>query len=188
MHPVDALVGALEAQVAVGLRLQPSQLLLDSPCPGWSVRDVLNHSIGTTSKFTDFAAGRTEHPRSPDGDLVGPDHRAALGRTVNTARAAWRSADMTRSCDLSFGTFSADHAAGINLFDVAAHTWDIAVATGTRFECPDDIWDAALDAARSVIGPDRDARHYAPAIACSLTAPVRDRFLAYLGRDPHETP
>src|SRR6185437_14064373 len=48
------------------------------PCPGWSVRDVMNHSIGVTMKFADFAAGGSDHPRTPPGDLVGRDHRLAL--------------------------------------------------------------------------------------------------------------
>jgi hypothetical protein len=82
------------------------------------VRDVLNHSIGVTIKFTGFAAGATDHPRPPAGDLVGSDHALALRSAAGSGRAAWASADMTRRCHLSFGTFPASLAAGINLFDV----------------------------------------------------------------------
>ena len=38
----------------------------------------MNHSIGVTMKFADFAAGGSDHPRTPPGDLVGRDHRLAL--------------------------------------------------------------------------------------------------------------
>ena len=89
---------------------------------------------------------------------------------------------MTRSCHLSFGTFSADLAAGINLFDVLAHTWDIATATGVALECVDDLWDAGLDAARAAIGADRDLQHYGPEIAVGPSASSRERFLGFLGR------
>jgi hypothetical protein len=44
----------------------------------------------------------------------------------------------------------------INLFDVLAHTWDIAVATGVVLDCADDLWQAGLDTARVVIRPGRD--------------------------------
>ena len=104
----------------------------------------MNHSIGVTLKFADFAAGGNDHPRTPPGDLVGRDHRLALRSAAGAARAAWVSADMARPCHLPFGTFPAGLAAGINLFDVLAHTWDIAAATGVALECADDLWQAGL--------------------------------------------
>jgi len=89
---------------------------------------------------------------------------------------------MTRRCHLSFGTFPADVAAGINLFDVLAHTWDIATAARVLLACRDDLWMAGLEAARKVIGPGRDARHYAEEIPVGAAASPRQRFLAFLGR------
>ena len=106
-------------------------------------------------KFADFAAGGSDHPRTPPGDLVGRDHRLALRSAAGAARSAWASADMARPCHLPFGTFPASLAAGINLFDVLAHTWDIAAATGVALECADDLWQAGLEAAQAVIGPGR---------------------------------
>jgi uncharacterized protein (TIGR03086 family) len=146
------------------------------------VRDVMNHSIGVTLKFAGFAAGGSDHPRTPPGDLVGRDHRRALRAAAAAARAAWASADMARPCHLPFGTFPASAAAGINLFDVLAHTWDIAAATGVALECPDELWNAGLEAARTVIGPGRDARQYAPEVPVTEPASPRQRFLAFTGR------
>lgn len=189
MHLVaEALVAALETQVKTGRQVRGPQLPLTSPCPGWSVRDVLNHSIGVTIKFTGFAAGATDHPRPPAGDLVGSDHALALRSAAESAGAAWASADMTRRCHLSFGTFPASLAAGINLFDVLAHTWDIAIATGVTVQCSDDLWDAGLDAARMVIGSSRDVRHYAAEVPVSVAASPRQRFLAFLGRSEPAPP
>jgi len=184
----EALVAALETQVKTGRQVRGPQLPLTSPCPGWSVRDVLNHSIGVTIKFTGFAAGATDHPRPPAGDLVGSDHALALRSAAESAGAAWASADMTRRCHLSFGTFPASLAAGINLFDVLAHTWDIAIATGVTVQCSDDLWDAGLDAARMVIGSSRDVRHYAAEVPVSVAASPRQRFLAFLGRSEPAPP
>ena len=142
----------------------------------------MNHSIGVTLKFADFAAGGSDHPRAPAGDLAGRDHRLALRSAAAAARAAWASADMTRACHLPFGTFPADLAVGINLFDVLAHTWDISIATGVTTSCGDDLWNAGHQAARIVIGPGRDERHYAPEIKVGAKASPRQRFLAFLGR------
>jgi uncharacterized protein (TIGR03086 family) len=183
VHPVaEALVAALETQAGTGRQVRAWQLSLGSPCPGWSVREVMNHSIGVTLKFAGFAAGDTDHPQPPAGDLVGRDHGLALRSAAYAARAAWASADMARDCHLPFGTFPADLAVGINLFDVLAHTWDIATATGVTMQCRDDLWSAGLHAARMVIGPSRDVRHYAAEIPVSAAASPRQHFLAYLGR------
>jgi uncharacterized protein (TIGR03086 family) len=172
-------MAALQAQVRTGRLIQAVQLSLDSPCPGWSVRDVMNHSIGVTLKFAGFAAGGSDHPRSPPRDLIGPDHYLALRTAAAAARAAWAAADMTRPCHLPFGTFPASVAAGINLFDVPAHTW---VAAGVTLDCPDELWDAGLDAAWAVIGPGRDTRQYAAEILVSPASTARQRFLAFTGR------
>src|SRR2546425_134024 len=58
----------------------------------------------------------------------------------------------------------------INLFDVLAHTWDIAAAAGVVVECPDELWSAGLEAARTVIGPGRDPRQYAPEVPVTAAA------------------
>jgi uncharacterized protein (TIGR03086 family) len=142
----------------------------------------MNHSIGVTLKFAGFTAGGTDHPQLPAGDLVGRDHGLALRSAAEQARAAWASADMTRRCRLSFGTFPAGLAAGLNLFDALAHTWDIATATGVTLHCGDDLWTAGLQAARIVIGPSRDARHYAAEIPLGANASPRQHYLAFLGR------
>ena len=183
MHPAaEALTAALRAQVRTGQLIRAAQLSLETPCPGWSVRDVMNHSIGVTLKFAGFAAGGSDHPRSPPGDLVGPDHRRALRAAARAAQAAWASADMARPCHLPFGTFPASAAAGINLFDVLAHTWDVAAAAGVTLECADELWSAGLEAARMVIGAGRDPRQYAAEIPASASATPRQRFLAFTGR------
>lgn len=182
MDRVEALLLALDAQVELGRHIRADQLARGTPCEGWYVREVMNHSIGVTLKFADFAAGATIQPVAPVGDLVGRDHLKALRSCADAARAAWPSADMTRSCDLPFGVFSADLAAGINLFDALAHTWDIASATGVQLECPDVLWSVGLDSARSVIGTRRDRAHYAAEVPVGPGAGPRQRFLGFLGR------
>jgi hypothetical protein len=73
-------------------------------------------------------------------------------------------------------------AARINLFDVLAHTWDIAAATGVVVECPDELWSADLEAARTVIGLGRDPRQYVPEVPVAAAASPMYRFLAFTGR------
>ena len=182
---VRALIHALELQIEVVHQVGREQLQLASPCEGWTVHQVLNHSIGVTLKFADFASGATDAPHAPPGDLVRLDHRGAVRDAVIQARTAWISADMSRTCRLGFGTFPAKLAAGINLFDVLAHTWDIAATVGVQLNEDNDIWLVGLHAARQLIGPERDPLHYAAAIPITDAAPPMGRFLAFLGRSVH---
>jgi hypothetical protein len=89
---------------------------------------------------------------------------------------------MTRVCELPFGRFPADLAAGINLFDVLAHTWDMAGPAEVPFEISAQVWAAGLDSARAVIGPRRDPAHYGEEVAVGPAASTKERFLAFLGR------
>ena len=89
MDARKALLDALDLQVEVAGGIPAALLPVASTCPGWSVRDVMNHSIGVTQKFADFAAGRTDEPHAPPQDLVGADHVAALRGVRDAARAAW---------------------------------------------------------------------------------------------------
>ncbi|MEZ5379637.1 MAG: TIGR03086 family metal-binding protein [Acidimicrobiales bacterium] len=181
MYPA-ALAEALEAQVTVGQAIETVDLGLDSRCPGWQVRDVLNHSIAVTLKFAAFARGDTDAPRTPKGDHLGTDHRAALRNAATTARDAWLGTDLTRTCHLPFGSYPASIAAGINLFDVLAHCWDIAGPTRNQLAIPNRLWEDGLTAAHAVIGHERDLDHYSAEIDVAATASPAEKFLAFLGR------
>ncbi len=181
---IEALTATLAAQLELVQRIDAADLSRPSDCDGWSVGDVLNHSVGVTRKFAWFARGQTDAPLTPVGDLLGADHSEAVRSTVDTARAAWPEIDPNRTCRLPFGEFTASQVAGINLFDALAHCWDVAGPTNNSFTVPDELWVRGLAAAETVIGRNRDPSHYGPMVV-SRTASPRDRFLAYLGRSPH---
>ena len=182
----DALVQALDVQVAVCEDITREQLALGSMCEGWTVGDVINHSVGTTTKFAAFASGATDSPHAPDGDLVGPDHRHAVRAARNpSGRRAGPPPTRRGRATCRSGTFSSDLAAGINLFDVVAHTWDIAVPTSTTMVCPDAVWEAALRAAAVVLGRERGRDHYDRETAPAPGDSAADRLLRFLGREPH---
>lgn len=129
-----ALEEALHGASEVVRRLESRHMSLATPCPGWSVADVLNHVVATTTKFTQFAEGQTDTPRTPRGDLLLADPWLAFEQCRAASATAWRTVDWQRTCRLPFGAFSAAFAAAINTFDALVHTWDLAQAVAMRIE------------------------------------------------------
>jgi uncharacterized protein (TIGR03086 family) len=179
---VTALLAALAALEELVHDPVPGWRGRPSRCPGWTVDEVVNHSLAVTSKFTAFATGATDAPTTPVGDLVGDDPYAAVGAAHAAARLAWVGVDRTRMCRLPFGTFTAEVAAGINAVDVLAHGWDIGPVGDRRYRCGDEVWRCGLASARLLIGPHRDDDHYGPEVVAGPEADDEVRFLAYLGR------
>lgn len=157
------LAEALRAARRVSRTLTPGGWGAPSPCSAWSAQDVLNHVAATTSKFTWFAAGRTDSPRTPEGDLLGDDRLAALDLCIVASAEAWRDVDTSRFCRLPFGSFTAPEAAEINAFDVLVHTWDLAQVGGVDFAPAGRLSELAYRVALRLVTPEAVAAgHYAP--------------------------
>jgi uncharacterized protein (TIGR03086 family) len=182
MRFVSALPAALRVQVDVMSQVCADDLGRPSACAGWTIRQALNHSLGVTRKFTEFASGDTDTPRTPAGDLVGEDPCAAVRDSAIRSARAWMHTDLERVCVLPFAQVDADVAAGINLYDVVAHTWDIAMPLGLDLPCDVALWAVALQAAETALNITRDPQHFGQPVAVDTDAPPQVRFLALLGR------
>lgn len=158
------LVEAADACGAVVAAIGAEDWQRRTPCAEWTVRELLNHVVATTTKFSDFAAGLTDAPRPPAGDVLGDDPAAAYDAARVRSADAWRTADLGRTCRMSFRTFSASEAAAVNAFDLIVHAWDLARAVGAAVPSASDaLLDVATAVARRLVTPDAiDAGCYAP--------------------------
>jgi uncharacterized protein (TIGR03086 family) len=149
--------------------LTPDQLGDASRCSGWDVRTTLNHLLGTMQMFT--LVNRGASVGEDGGDLVGSDPIAALQQGAAANLATWRE--------------PADAAAVMNLSEVVVHTWDVATAVGRGTHINPSAAQMLLDF-YSGIALDGYRAHgaFGPEVAIATDAPVADRFLALLGREP----
>lgn len=155
-----------------------------TPCEGWSVRDVVRHTIATER---DFLAQR-DLPLGPAPDLDDPAgawrrHAAAVTEVLGRDGVA------EQEYDGYFGrTTIAATMADFYGWDLVIHGWDVARATGQDWSLP-DAEVAELDATADGWG---DALHSegvcGPEVAVAPDAPAHERLLGRLGRDPHWTP
>lgn len=168
--------------------LGPSDLAAATPCGGWDVRALLNHTLGEALMMTDVNRGLPSGSDPADhGDLVGDG--SALGRIwQDVARdnvASWRESGLDGDRTYFYGTFPAGACVLINLGEVLVHSWDLARATGQDITLDPELAAPVhglyshipLEGMRAngVLGPE---------VAVAADAPVADRLLGLLGRQP----
>lgn len=151
-----------------------------TPCDGWTVRDVVAHTIDTERAF--FAQRGLD--AGPDPDRADPagawrTHAAAVVEEVSRDGVA------EEAYDGYFGpTTVADTLADFYGWDLVIHGWDVARATGQEWSIGEEEADrlqATADGWGSALHSEGVC---APEVAVGPDASSQDRLLARLGRDP----
>jgi uncharacterized protein (TIGR03086 family) len=155
----------------------------DAPTPvaGWRTRDVVGHLATWFPGF--LAAGGVElvsGPSADDDPVAAWDHHAAAVQALLDGDAGTR--DFTHP---HVGTMPLAQA--IDRFytsDVFMHTWDLARATGQDDTLDPDECAALLAGMEPMEQVLRDSGQYGQRVAVRDDAPVQDRLIGFIGRDP----
>ena len=157
--------------------ITPDQLDNATPCADFTVRGVLEHMIGGATAFA--AAFRAEEPAEPD--LCEP--LGSFGPTLADLVAAITAPGaLERTVRAPFGEVPGDTFARFVALDGLVHGWDLATATGQRYDPPDELVAAADVFARQTIDPLRDGHAFAVAVEPAAGAPPIERLANYTGR------
>ena len=151
-----------------------------TPCTDWNVQQVVTHIVGMNRVFAAMLAGAPPPART----------EIAIGELLSACRdsaqqlllAFRRPGVLQRSFESQMGSATGAERLNIRLYDLLAHGWDLAQATGQEAALPDEAAEAALvfvsgqllDAAR----PGR----FAPAQPVAADASALARLVAFLGR------
>lgn len=185
MDPIDALEQSWNDGAALVARLSPADLARPTACAGWDVKQLLNHTLGEAQMMTLVNQGETSG--NDHGDLVGDG--AGLGETWARLGeenvASWRASGLDGTRTYFYGTFPAGASAVINLGEVLVHTWDLAKGIGLDFAMDPEQATLVhgLYAAIPLDGM-RKGGMLAPEVAVPTDAPIGDRMLGLLGRQP----
>lgn len=181
----DLLARTYDAVRGPMAQLDDNLLDRPTPCALWTVRELVEHTIGAIDMFAAAAGG----PPTAS-DVGGPVEATVVDRfDVAVARnlAAWRSlADPGATLTLPFGELPADLVAGMNQLDSLVHAWDIGSALGLPVTWPDELSDAAMRTAQ-VRCPLGRGRVFGAEVSTASPSPG-DRLLAFSGRDPAAWP
>lgn len=184
IDPIAALERSYDELAKVVANLSPDQLAQPTGCPDWDGRGLLNHTLGGGLMYTLVNEGQAATEDA--GDVVGADPVGAVTRVSVANLASWR-ADGALAGDRAYpwGTFPASVGLLINLGEIAVHAWDLAVATGQPATIDPDSAQLVYDLYTNIPMDDMRANGvYGPEVSVPASAPVADRLLGFLSRQP----
>jgi len=162
-------------------RISPEQLDDPTPCVNFSVTGVLEHMIGGATMFA--AAYRGELPATPDT----ADPLAAFGPALSDLAAAITAPGaLERTVAAPFGDVEGETFARFVVLDGLVHGWDLATATGQRYDPPDALVDAAEAFARQTLDPLRDGVTFGTSVQPPVDATRIEILAAFTGRRTQE--
>jgi uncharacterized protein (TIGR03086 family) len=166
-----------------------------TPCPGWSVADLLDHLHGLSVAFEH---GARRVPLEGDGDpqvdgaRLGPDWRVPVPAALTALAEAWRDpAAHEGTAQAGPVQLPARVAAAVALNEVVVHGWDLAVATGQPYA----VDPTAVASSRAFAeafeppedGPTDGGSLFGPQVTVADEAPDLHHLVAGTGRDPRWT-
>ncbi|MGW7605782.1 TIGR03086 family metal-binding protein [Streptomyces sp. NPDC054766] len=186
---------AVQESLRVLAIAQPADWDRDTPCAGWTLRQLAAHMTAQHHGFAAAArgAGRVAaHWREPAAYRSDPGQ--AYRSAVQTVLAAFAEPGVTeREFDLPElgSSFPGRVAVGFHFIDYVVHAWDAAVSLGIGLELPGSALEAAAAVARRVPA-DPAGRGpgfaFAPALEVPSGSDPLTEALRLLGRDPDAWP
>ena len=172
--------------------------LLDAPtpCPDYTVGDLLDHVGGTAVAFTGAAhkdmGEATATGASGDASRLADDWRVRIPRDLVGLAEAWRDPEAWTGMTRAGGIELPGEVAGLVALDeLVLHGWDLARATGQGY----DTDPASLEAVHGFVarfsGPGQEAARqglFGPVVEVPADAPLLDRVVGLAGRDPTWSP
>jgi uncharacterized protein (TIGR03086 family) len=166
-----------------------------TPCPDYTVADLLDHIGGLALAFT-LSARKEEIPgggnASGDGTRLETGWRDRIAGQLGELGVAWLEPaaydGMTMAGPIEM---PAEIAALVALDEVTVHAWDLAVATGQPYAADPAAVEAAHGFASSFEPPDGgtdDGGLFGPPVRVPDDAPALHRLLGATGRDPSWSP
>jgi uncharacterized protein (TIGR03086 family) len=113
-----------------------------TPCPGWSVRDLLHHVVGGNRMSVVLIEGGSAEDAMAvrNDDLLGDDFLLAYEDSVADSRTAFAECtSLEQTVHHPMGDIPAAQLLGYRITDLTLHGWDLARAIGV-----DDTIDDAL--------------------------------------------
>ncbi len=163
-----------------------------TPCPDYTVGDLIDHVHGFALAFTAAAIKQPLDPETANsaatgtGSRLGDDWRERVPARLAGLADAWADPEAWEGMTAAGGIDLPGQVAGmISLDELVVHAWDLAVATGQPLEIAPELLEANFGFVSQFLGdgPPRDGLFDAP-VPVPDDAPLLHRLVGITGRDP----
>jgi len=181
------------ARLVRGVR--DDQLAAPTPCPDYTLGDLVEHVHGLALAFT-LAARKEVLPgpaQGPSGDAtrLPEDWRTAIDTRLAELADAWRAPASWEGTTHIAGFESPGSDVGMTALDeLVVHAWDVARASGQSLTVDDASLAAVAGFVEILSAPGMEQARggfFGPVFPTPDDAPVLDRAVGNAGRDPHWT-
>ena len=175
LRPACRRLGGLVAEIG------DQQLGEGTPCPKYSVRELLDHVDEGARGFAEVAGAGAA---GGELDFAG-EWREVLGRRLEVLGEAWQDpAAWVGDSDLADLGLPKAAWGRIALTEVVVHGWDLSKATGLPFELPEETVQACYDHVAGFLEQPPVPELWGPAVETAVEAPLMDRLVGVAGRQP----
>lgn len=176
-------IEAVETFDAVCRQVPPDAWDNDSPCKGWTARDVVAHQCGVLDALVHIARTgemiRPVNPEPPD------DPPARWEETRDGVLAALgRPGVMDREDKYWFGPMDMATFVSYVQWDPLTHAWDVGVATGVAPNLPPHLCRISYRLVSGMADRARRWRLIGDPVEVPEDASIVDRYLGLVGRRP----
>jgi uncharacterized protein (TIGR03086 family) len=163
-----------------------------TPCPAYTLGDLIEHIGGFAMAFTAAAAkaGGAMTASAPAGDAsrLPGDWRARIPAALITLAEAWRQPVAWTGMTRAGGVDLPGQAAGLFALDeLVVHGWDVAAARGVPYAADPPSLAALHGFVATFADPGQQKARsglFGPVIEVPAEAPLLDRVIGLTGRDP----
>lgn len=188
--PID-IAPATTHLAALIRNVRDDQLGAPTPCPDYSLGDLIDHIGGLAIAFAGAATKveRDGAPQGPSGDAsrLGVDWRSRIPRHLDALAQVWRDPSAWVGMTSAGGVELPGEVAGLVALDeVVIHGWDVAVASGQSFVCEPELIEAVTSFVEKFSEPGQEAQReglFGPVVVVA-GASALDCLIGLTGRDP----
>ncbi|MFD7504823.1 TIGR03086 family metal-binding protein [Streptomyces sp. NPDC059850] len=184
LGPAAARVTALLSGVS------DDQLGSPTPCPAYSVGDLLDHFMGLAIGMRQAAEKAPgEDPGQGRAGRLASDWREELPRRLDAMAAAWRDPAAWQGTTQAGGvTLPAEVMGIVALDELVIHGWDLARATGQPYDCAPGCAEAIAGWLSAFPDEEQRGEAFGAVVPVPKDAPALDRAIGLSGRDPAWSP
>lgn len=188
LQPATTRLGALVEAIT------DDQLAAPTPCPAYTVGDLLDHVAGLAVAFRMAATkevppgGCSQDPQPGDAGRLDPNWRTEIPAALAAMADAYGDPPAWIGMTQAGGIDLPGEVAGlVALNEVIVHGWDLARATGHPYEVDPASVEGAVAFVSRFCGPgteDQRGDAFGPEVAVDADATPLERLVAMTGRDP----